>query len=248
MAIKGRNRSHARRGVTPGPKPAYVPVKKPLLQRRSVQITALVVLVLVIAGILAIAFVREREQEREDQRQQALRTAAAQYQASVDRVLAGVGQPVPPTGFQAFPTLQSAIDAIAKGAAPPEAVAKAARDVAKVAGDSARAMDDVDVVGLVRDKGLDRDVILYMTNAKGKMTEGLRIYVQAAKLVEQAATATGEERAALLESAQGVLDAADAVFSDGYSDYVQVQSAAGVLTPTLPPGAGAPIPTGQAGG
>ncbi|MGZ8637225.1 MAG: hypothetical protein ACXWX2_09675, partial [Actinomycetota bacterium] len=101
MAIKGKSRSRGAKGVSRGPKPAYVPVKVPLLRRRGV--------VLAVGGVLGVAaiagivygVVQQRNEERARDELDRMATAVVEYRGQIDSVLLTVGQPVPPASFDA---------------------------------------------------------------------------------------------------------------------------------------------------
>jgi hypothetical protein len=101
-------------------------------------------------------------------------------------------------------------------------------------------MERIDVLSITANKGFDAAFVNYFFNAREKMQEGLKLYEQAALLVERAAAATADERAELLDSAGGILDVAAELMNGGYSDFIQVQQEAGIYQPSL-----APVPAGS---
>ncbi len=240
MAIKGKSRPKGGgKPVTRGPKPSYTPVRQPLLGRRSFWIgTAVVGGVLAVAG-LWYGLARERTNAREQDLKDALRTAGSAYQSKVDPILAPVGQAQPPSGFLVFTAFSDAMGAFKNGKGDPGALSAAAADAAGRAKKAADALDKVDAVAIVRDKGLDKDFVLYVINSKARMVEGLRLYHLAASLAQDAMKASGAEQEELLARAQDALDLAGTVFGEGYDDYVQARLQAGVFQPTVPTGIGA---------
>jgi hypothetical protein len=234
MAIKGKSKPRSRRVVTPGPRPSYSPVKKPLLARRGFRIGVLVVVVAASIGGILYGLARERTQDRERALAERERTAAVTFRGRVQGAIASAGQPAPPDGFTAFPALTSSIDGLEKGTVKPQTVqtdAKAARKAAKGAW---QAMARIDVLSITANKGFDAAFVNYFFNAKEKMQDGLKLYEHAALLVERAAAATGDERTELLDSAGGILDVAADLMNGGYSDFVQVQQEAGIFQPSFP--------------
>lgn len=234
MAIKGKSKPRSRRVVTPGPRPSYTPVKQPLLARRGFRIGVLVVVVAASVGGIWYGLARERTQDREQALAERERTAAVTFRGRVQGAIASAGQPSSPDGFTAFPTLTADVDGLQEGTVKPRTVqtdAKAARKAAKGAW---QAMERIDVLSITANKGFDAALVNYFFNAKEKMQDGLRLYEQAALLVERAAAATGDERAELLDSAGGILDVAAELMNGGYSDFVQVQQEAGIYQPSLP--------------
>lgn len=243
MAIKGKSKPRSRRVVTPGPRPAYTPVKKPLLARRGFRIGLLVVVVAASAGGIWYGLARERTQAREQALAERERTAAVAFGGKVQGAIAPAGQPAPPAGFNAFPALTADVDGLAKGTVKPkaaEADAEAAQTAAKGAW---QAMDQIDVLSITANKGFDAAFVNYFFNAKEKMAEALKLYEQAAILVQRAAAATGDRRTELLDSAKGILDVAAELMNSGYSDFTQVQQEAGIFQPPLPPLP--PVPAGS---
>jgi len=234
MAIKGKSKPRSRRVVTPGPRPAYTPVKKPLLARRGFRIGLLVVVVAASAAGIWYGLARERSQEREQALAERERTAAVAFGGKVQGAIAPVGQPAPPDGFNAFPALTADVDGLAKGTVKPRAAAAAATAARTAAKGAWQAMDQIDVLSITANKGFDAAFVNYFFNAKGKMADALKLYEQAAILVQRAAAATGHQRTQLLASAKGVMDVAAELMNSGYSDFIQVQQGAGIFQPSLP--------------
>jgi type II secretory pathway pseudopilin PulG len=234
MAIKGKSKPRSRRVVTPGPRPSYSPVKKPLLARRGFRIGVLVVVVAASVGGILYGLARERTQAREQALAERERTAAVTFRGRVQGAIASAGQPAPPDGFTAFPSLTSDVDGLQKGTVKPRTVetdARAARTAAKGAW---QAVDRIDVLSITENKGFDAAFVNYFFNAKEKMQDALKLYQHAALLVERAAAATGDERTELLVSAGGILEVAAELMNGGFSDFIQVQQEAGIFQPSLP--------------
>jgi hypothetical protein len=234
MAIKGKSKPRSRRVVTPGPRPSYTPVKKPLLARRGFRIGVLVVVVAASVGGIWYGLARERAQSREQALAERERTAAIRFRGGVEGAIALAGQPAPPDGFTAFPTLTADVDGLQKGTVKPGTVrtdAKAARAAAKNAW---QAVEKIDVPAIAANKGFDAAFVNYFFNAREKMQDGLKLYEHAGLLVERAAAATGDERTELLDSSRGILDVAAELMNSGYSDFIQVQIEADIYQPSLP--------------
>jgi len=247
MAIKGKSKSRGAKGVTRGPKPAYVPVKTPLFRRRWVWIAAGTVLgVAAIAGIW-YGFAKQAREDRERETQQRLAAAIADYRGAIEPVLATVGQPLPPTGFQVFPSLADALDSVEKGRRLEDSETMAG-NVSEAATGAAAATDGIDVSAIVADEELERLFVVYLFSSQRGIVEGLKLYEEAASLVSLAAAADDGERDDLVTAARGVLELAERVFARGYADYVEAQAMAGAFEP-IDPGAGLPlpIPTGPTG-
>lgn len=233
MAIKGRSKPRSRKVVTPGPRPAYVPVKKPLLARRGVQIAILAVVAVGAAAGIWYGIAKERTEDRARQFQQRKRTAAVTFQGRVEAAVGGVGQPTPPTGFTAFPALAAVVEGLATGDVKPERAAEDAKSFQTTARGAWQALDEIDLTEMVAGKGFDLSLVNYFFNAREKMVDALKLYERAAIMVQAAADATETERAGLLDSAGGIMDVAASLFNSGYSDYVQVQFEGGILQPSF---------------
>jgi len=233
MAIKGRSKPRSRKVVTPGPRPAYVPVKKPLLARRGVQIAILAVVAVGAAAGIWYGIAKERTEDRARHLQQRKRTAAVTFQGKIEAAIVGVGQPAPPSGFSAFPALTADVEGLSNGDVKPEAAAEAAKGVRTTARGAWQALDEIDLTEMVAGKGFDLSLVNYFFNAREKMADALKLYERVAVMVEQAANASGAERADVLDSAKGITDVAASLFNSGYSDYVQVQFEGGILQPSF---------------
>ena len=245
MAIKGKSKGRSARTVTRGPKPVYQPVKRPLLAQRGFWTVVGVIFGVALIVGLVLAWVTHRNATKQDALEQRLRTAMTSYQGELEPILSSVGQPLPPSNFQAFADLSSTVKSLEDETPTSPVDPKAAEASASTAIDSARsavdALEAFDVTALIRDKGFSEEFVLYAINARDNLARAMRLYLQTAELVKLAARAQGHERTALVARARGVLDVADETFSRGYSDYVQAQTTAGVFQPTPLTG----LPTGS---
>ena len=237
MAIKGKSKPKGgAKTVTRGPKPAYVPVRKPLLQRRSFWLSVLAILVVASVAGVWYGIAKQRTADREEEVAAARRDAATEYQQQVEPILATVGQPLPPSGFEAFPELSAQVSAFLDGSVEPSELDATASAVARGARRAAADVEGIDAVGIVAGKGFSETFVLYVLNAQDRMRLGLRLFEQAAR-VEQAAAATeGEAATELAERASELVDIAAAEFATGYQDYTEARFRAGIYqpTPTLP--------------
>lgn len=235
MAIKGKSKSRGARAVARGPKPAYVPVKTPLVRRRGLWIALGTVLGSALVAALAIGFIQQRNADREREQVRRMATAVNQYRGQVDPILASLGQPLPPTGFDAFPELTAALPVLAGEQvddATLDQVAAAADDVASSARSAVKLIEEIPTADFLRGQGFSRDFVLYVINSQGHFLRGMRLYREAALLTTMAVEArAGSERDALLDRANGVLAVAEEVFARGYADYVEAQAAAEVFDP-----------------
>jgi hypothetical protein len=247
MAIKGKSKSKTAKAVTRGPKPTYVPVKKPLLARRGFWIGLGSVLgVLLIAG-LWYGFAKQADKDREQKLQDARAAAVGEFGNALDPILGTVGQAVPPASWSSFTQLSDALDQLESGDAPAGQVAQTASSVAGTAGTAWKAMNDIDAVAIVRNHGLDEPFVLNIVNSHEALVQSLKLYEQVGELVAMAADAPkGAQRDALVERARGTLAVAKTLFAKGYADYVEAQASAGVFQPSSTPPT-LPIPTGPSG-
>jgi hypothetical protein len=250
MAIKGKSKSKTAKAVTRGPKPAYVPVKRPLLARRGFWIAvASVIGVLVVAG-LWYGFAKERTQTRERELQEARAEAFEFYGRQVEPIIGTVGEPVDPASWSSFTELSDALDTLEAGEGQPGEVATTATAVASDAKTAWEALDLVDAVAAVRGRDLDQLFVVYVLGSHEGFVGSLKTYEQAAELLAMAAEApAGEERDLLVARARGVTEIARSGFESAFADYVEASTLAGLFDlastgnlQTLP------LPTGPTGG
>jgi hypothetical protein len=237
MAIKGKSRPRSRRAVTPGPRPTYTPVKKPILARRGLWIGLLIVLVVGAAAGIWYGLAHERTQSRERALAERERTAALTFQATVAGALAGAGQPAPPDSFTPFPALTADVDGLAKGSVKSKAAAPDATAARTGARSGWQALDRLDVGKIVANRGFDATYVNYFFNAKEKLEDGLKLYERAAVIVSRAVRETGARRTALLGDAKSLMGVAADLMNAGYSDYIQIQFLGHIYQPNLGPGA-----------
>jgi hypothetical protein len=235
MAIKGKSKSRGARAVARGPKPAYVPVKTPLLRRPGLWIALGTAFGAALVAALAIGLIQQRDADRERDEVRRMATAVNQYRGQVDPILASLGQPVSPGIFDAFPELSAAHTVLAGEQVDDAAldqVAAAADDVASTARSAGQLMEEIPAVDFVRGRGFSREFVLYVINSQGHFSRAMRLYREAALLMTMAVEAqAGPGRDELLDRANGVLEVAEEVFARGYADYIEAQVAAEVLDP-----------------
>jgi hypothetical protein len=155
MAIKGKSKSRGgSKTVTRGPKPAYVPVKRPLLSRRGLWWGALaVVTVLAVAG-LWYGFAKQASQDRAKELEQVKRTTAATYQGKVEPILQTVGQATQPGSFQVVTGFEQSLSDFVDGKGDPKQLEGAASGAQQVLKAAVASLDKVDPAQIIRDKGL----------------------------------------------------------------------------------------------
>jgi hypothetical protein len=243
MAIKGKSKSRPGRSVTPGPKPVYSPVKKPLLAKRGFWITLGTILgVAMLAGLVA-GWILERDSNADAELEERMQTAVNQYQGAMAPILAILGQPVPPASFSGLPEFTQALSDLENEARDEPVAAEGVRETVDNTLQSVRnaeqALEEIDESELVSGKGFSEEFVLYVIGSKVDIARAVSLYRQAALLLGMAADAEGSERADLVARARGVSDAAAELLSSGYSDFVQAQTEAGLFDPSAlqPPGA-----------
>jgi len=247
MAIKGKSRPKARRSVTPGPRPVYVPVKPPLAQRRGVQLGAAIVVGVLALGAIAYGFVHERDQNHEAEQARTLTAIASAYTTEVQSVLSGVGQ-AQAVSFTLLPDLKTQIQALRSGSAKPADVADRADTLQQQASGAARDLSSIDPATMIRGKGVEDQVFVTdLIDASTKMESALRMDAVAAGVLRQAALASGSQRDALLDQADEARTTAETLFESGFSNWVSAQVTAGTYQPASIGGArpGANLPAGS---
>ena len=243
MAIKGKSKPRARRSVTPGPRPVYVPVRRPLLQRRAFQIALLAVVLLAAAAAIAYGLIREHHQNRDKALARTMRTIGSEYSVKVQGAIGGLGQTQAGGAFTLLPQIATDLKGLGSGAVKADAAAKDAKTYGTQASDGADALHKIDPSSMVSGKGVeDAAFVRDLLNGRFKMEQGLRMAAQAATLLGQAAAAgTDAERTMLLGDANKAFEVAQTVFADGYTDWVNAQVTAGTyVAPGFGP-SGAPV-------
>lgn len=244
MAIKGKSRSRGAKTVARGPKPAYVPVKTPLLRRRGLWISFVSVLVTAaVAGLIA-GFVRQAATDREEDEIRRMADAVGRYRGEIEPILTPLGLAQPPTGFDAYPQMPTALATLEEGDPDEAGLAEAAtiaEDTATTAADAATLFEVITPTDLVRGENFPRHFVVYLVDSRNDFVSSMQLYREAARLVALAVeTEDPEVRERITVRARGVHDTADELFTRAYADYVEAQATAGSFEPTF----GAPGATG----
>ena len=244
MAIKGKSKGRGARSVTRGPKPAYTPVKKPLLARREFWLVVAGILGVAIVVGLVIGFIAPRNASAQDDLEARMRTTMSKYQGDVDSILSQIGQAQPPSGYTVFADLTKAVNDLRNGAQSDAAsLEQTAGDTVDKAKSALKAFQDVDEDALIRNRGFSRDFVLYIINSKGGFVRAMELYREAGELLRLAAEADGPQRDELVARAAAITSIADDTFAHAYSDYIEAQTEAGTFSPPAPV-PGLPTPTG----
>lgn len=231
MAIKGKSKPKGgAKPVTRGPRPTYVPVRTPLLQRRSFWFT--VIAVVVVASALGIWYgiAQQRESDRERELEASLRRTVTDYQEQIEPILLTVGTPIP-SGYDTFPEFEDALNTFIDGQGKPADLQASAEATAQAAGTAAENLEAIEAAALVAGKGFDAEVALFVINSQSRMAQALRAYENAALLASDAVTAGDEQGSGLAKRAKEQVALARDIFADGYQDYIEVQVRAGTYQP-----------------
>jgi hypothetical protein len=228
MAIKGKRRTRAtRRGIAAAPRPHLVIPRKPLLRRRGVQITLVVVLVAAIGGLVFWGL-RTRSNNQRLARE---REDVSSFGAFVEEVLQrrAMGQAVV-TQFLILPELPSAVAELKAGRGNPTELVEQARGWSDR---SAAAAEDI--AGLQPELGELRE-------ARNLLRRGLELYSSAASTLTVAARLDGQPQKNLIASLEKQITAAAEVWDIGWTKLASARIRLGILTPAPLP------PPGQPGG
>jgi hypothetical protein len=230
MAIKGKRKSK-RRAVTTGPKPVYVPPKKPILARRGFWIAVGAVALAGAAAGLVTGFMIKRSNDR----MAAEREIVVKFASRVDATLQGVGQSLGPT-FRAFPTLSQSIGGFKNGDVKPGDALSTAKTVADQASTVYDELLRIPTASLVDGHSALDD----LKDSQYELSDGMQMYEQVAVSLRLAAQASGSDRKRLIAHAEDLLAVASNTFTTGYAKLTKLRSQYGIST--APP-APVPIPT-----
>ena len=230
MAIKGKRKSK-RRAVTTGPKPVYVPPKKPLLARRGLWITVgAVVLAGAVAGLVAGFMIKGSNDREQDEKQ-----IVKRFGSRVDATVQSIGQPLG-TSFRAFPSLAQDIGRLKKGELAPSEALTAGKTFGQQASTTYDELQNIPVASMVDGHSALGD----LRDAHYELSEAMQIYEQAATSLRLAAEANGADRKPLIAHAEDLLVIASNTFSTGYDKLRVLRSEYGIPTTSALP---TPIPS-----
>lgn len=236
MAIKGKSKSRGAKTVASGPKPAYLPVKTPLVRRRGLWIAVGAVLgVAVIVG-LVIGFVQQRNEQRDADQLARTTDAAEEYTGQVEPVLTNLGQTLPPTGFDAFPSLATAMQSLEAEEVDEDALEQAGTTgsgVAESAENAASVLGEIDTTELLSGRELPREFVDAVIASRDGFVRAMSLYRHVGELMATAAGAEESVRADLVPELRGFFDIAEDAFASAYAQYVEAQIAGEVFEPAL---------------
>ncbi|HEV8682491.1 MAG TPA: hypothetical protein VGS09_06935 [Actinomycetota bacterium] len=228
MAIKGKRRPRGtRRGIAAAPRPHLVIPSKPFFRRRGVQITLVVVLIALVAGLVWWGLARRRSArqlaaERED---------ASSFSTFVEEVLRrrAVGQPILTT-YRILPDLEAAVGQLKAGQGDEKRLVEQAGTWSAAAASAAE-----DISALQPD-------LPELRETRNLMRRSLELYAGVADALAVAAQLDGKPRKDLLASIEKQLTTASKVWGLSWIKLTTVKSRLDILPPAPFPG---PLQPGQ---
>jgi hypothetical protein len=247
MSIKSKGKTK-QRPVSRGPRREPVPVPKPFVQRRWVQLTAIF-----IVGVFAMTvFVwatnglrRDRASNQAAQELSSRQKALSQWKTVVESQFSALGQlqgAVPPIVAS---DISAAVQALDKGK-DPTSQAKDLESSANELAKAARTINDFDLPSTIANQGFDAAGSTALTSSKEELVQALRLYEQAAKLAVTAMSSEGEIQTQLAASAKAIEDPASSLLQSGWIKYSSVLTQNQLSAGGTPSGLGSGL-TGGAG-
>jgi hypothetical protein len=247
MSIKSKGKTK-QRPVSRGPRREPVPVPKPFVQRRWVQLTAIF-----IVGVFAMTvFVwatnglrRDRASNQAAQELSSRQKALSQWKTVVESQFSALGQlqgAVPPIVAS---DISAAVQALDEGQ-DPTSQAKDLESSANELAKAARTINDFDLPSTIANQGFDAAGSTALTSSKEELVQALRLYEQAAKLAVTAMSSEGEIRRQLAASAKAIEDPASSLLQSGWIKYSSVLTQNQLSAGGTPSGLGSGL-TGGAG-
>jgi hypothetical protein len=246
MAIKSKGKPK-QRSVARGPRRGPVPVPKPIVQRRWVQLIAVFVVGLFAMTVFVWATNGLRTDRAGNQAAQDLATrqaALGKWKAVVESQISAVGQlkgDVPPIVAS---DIGAAVQALAKGNDPnakPQDLRSSADELGKVA----KAIEDFDLAGTITQQGFDAAAATALTSSKAELSSALRLYEQAARLAALSMAADGKARTDIANSAQAIEAQAQSLMESGWIKYSSVLAQNQLSAGGTPSGLGSGLPGGS---
>jgi hypothetical protein len=247
MSIKSKGKTK-QRPVSRGPRREPVPVPKPFVQRRWVQLTA----IFIVGAFAMTVFVwatnglrRDRASTRAAQELSTRQKALSQWKTVVESQFTALGQlqgDVPPIIAS---DISAAVQALDKGQDP----ASTAKDLESSANELAKAaktIDDFDLPTTIAGQGFDVADSTALTSSKAELVQALRLYEQAAKLAVTAMSSDRATRTQLVASAKAIEDSASSLLQSGWIKYSSVLRENQLSAGGTPSGLGSGL-TGGAG-
>jgi hypothetical protein len=247
MSIKSKGKTK-QRPVSRGPRREPVPVPKPFVRRRWVQLTA----IFIVGAFAMTVFVwatnglrRDRASNQAAQELSTRQKALSQWKTVVESQFSALGQlqgAVPPIIAS---DISAAVQALDKGQ-DPAAKAKDLESSANELAGAAKTIDDFDLPTTIADQGFDAAGSTALTSSKEELVQALRLYEQAAKLAATARSSEGETRTQLAASAKALEESASSLLQSGWIKYSSVLTQNQLSAGGTPSGLGSGL-TGGAG-
>jgi hypothetical protein len=247
MSIKSKGKTK-QRPVSRGPRREPVPVPKPFVQRRWVQLTAIFIVGAFAMTVLVWATNGLRRDRASNQAAQELSTrqkALSQWKTVVESQFSALGQlqgAVPPVIAS---DVSAAVQALDKGQDPTPTATDLESSANELAG-AAKTIDDFDLPQTIAGQGFDAAGSTALTSSKEELVQALRLYEQAATLAATAMSSEGETRTQLAASAKAIEDSASSLLQSGWIKYSSVLTQNQLSAGGTPSGLGSGL-TGGAG-
>jgi hypothetical protein len=249
MAIKGKGKARSRRVIAAPPRPQLVVRKKPVWRRRWVWA---VMGLAAAGGITTGVLLNIKSNNAKELKSREISAVEAFDEAVVGHLPPG-SAPLGQGSYNVFPTLSTDLSSFAAGKLPTKDATKKADTIIAQAKATVSKIQAIDVTKVIpedsevtfpataRGKGATRD---YLINVQFLMTQAFGLYQDAAELMKQAVSLTGDGREALITQAQDVANRAATLWGRAESQITSIKSVLGIqpqggFQPPLPPG----IPT-----
>jgi hypothetical protein len=237
MAIKGKGKSR-RRTVTGGPKPMYVEPPKPIWRRRWVQITAISMLVVGVAIVLATTLSIKAANDRKKKEQDIVLTFAGTVTQAITPISTAFQD-----SFVPFPDLTQTVSQLQSGKnVDTSKLVTTIQSNGKLAQDAYNLINQIPVANQIS----DHPTLLDLIDAQNFLGQSLKLYQQIAQILQDAAQATGDTRTQLVTQAQGLMGVGATLFQDGIQKVNNLRIDLGVPAQPAPPPA-PQQPTGLTG-
>jgi len=245
LAIKGKGRTRGRRVIAAPPRPQIVIRKPPIWRRPVVWIT---IGVLAAGGILAGVLISlHNRHAREFKAREA--AVIEQYTGRLSAEFPVDAQLVPPDLIAFYPNFTQGAQSLATGKLKASDATTFAKHVETTATAAAQGISQLDltklipadftVTGLANGQttasGQNADLIQapgatrqVLQDAQLLMSQGFQLWVQAGKLMEQAAKAAPADRRAFTDEAIQLTQQAGSLFDAGYQKLLDIRSALGL--------------------
>ncbi len=247
MSIKSKGKTK-QRPVSRGPRREPVPVPKPFVQRRWVQLTAIFIVGVFAMTVFVWATNGLRRDRASNQAAQELSTrqqALSQWKTVVESQFSALGQLQGAVAPIVASDISAAVQALADGK-DPSATAKDLGSSADEFTKAAKTIDDFDLPATISGHRFDAAGSTALTSSKVELVEALRLYGRAATLAVVAMSSDGATQEQLAESAKAIEHSASSLLQSGWIKYSSVLTQNQLSAGGTPSGLGSGL-TGGAG-